>query len=173
MLFRSGVYRTLNGFATTTKSCNGTSQPWIQFDNLSGTMGSMIQYVWFSQNPSDNTVLLGGTQDNGSMAKNSSSPTTSYGYSWQSVNNGDGGFNDINPTNPQEWFTSSPQSSGNVDVEQCTAGMSCTAGGFSQIVHQSDLGGDNAPFYMPYMLDPQAANHLLVGTCRLWRVDRG
>jgi hypothetical protein len=167
-----GVYRTLNGFDTATQTC-GTSQPWVQFDNLSGTMGSMIQYVWFSQHPTDSSVLLGGTQDNGSMARNGSSPATTYGVSWQSVNNGDGGFNDINPTNPNEWFTSSPVGTSNVDIEQCinTSGISCTAKTFSTIV--SSLGGDNAPFYMPYILDPQAANHLLAGTCRLWRIDRG
>lgn len=168
-----GVYRTLNGFNTTQQTC-GTSQPWVQFDNLSGTMGSMLQYVWFSQSPTDNTVFLGGTQDNGSMAKNSASLATTYGYSWQSVNNGDGGFNDINPVNPNEWFTNSPTASGHVDVEQCTnsSGITCTANTFTQIVTQTNLGGDNAPFYMPFMLDPQASNHLLAGTCRLWRVDR-
>ncbi|MGH9643246.1 MAG: hypothetical protein ACRD3Q_12575, partial [Terriglobales bacterium] len=173
-----GVYRTLNGFATTTKSCGGVNpQPWVQFDNLSGTMGSMLQFVWFSQNPSDNSTLIGGTQDNGSMAKSSSSPASPYGfgYSWQTINNGDGGFNDVNPANPKEWFTSTPEGNGHVDIEQCinSSGISCTTNGFSQIVSQSTLGGDTAPFYMPFMLDPQAANHLLAGTCRLWRIDRG
>jgi len=165
-----GVYRTLNGYDVTQKTCNSTSQPWIEFDNLSGTMGSMIQYVWFSQNPADANILLGGTQDNGTMAKNGSSPATSFGYSWQSVNNGDGGFNDINPVSPQEWFVSNPH----VSVQQCIngSGISCTANTFNEIVNSSKVGGDSAPFYMAYMLDPQAANHLLVGTCRLWRVDR-
>lgn len=180
-----GVYRTLNGYNTTQQTC-GSAQPWVEFDNLSGTMGSMLQFVWFSQHPTDNTVFLGGTQDNGTMAKNSSSAVTSYGYSWQSVNNGDGGFNDINPINPNEWFANSPTASGHVDIDQCinssaTAqnGIDCissdntsTGNAFKQIVTQTDLGNDNAPFYMPFMLDPQAANHLLAGTCRLWRIDR-
>ncbi len=175
-----GVYRTLHSQTGTpaTQDCNGASQPWIQFDNLSGTMGSMIQFVWFSQNPSDAATLLGGTQDNGSMAKNGSSAATTLGngsaagYSWQSVNNGDGGYTDINSISPQEWFTSNPH----VSVQQCinSGGITCTANAFglSEIVNSSTVGGDNAPFYMAYMLDPQAATHLLVGTCRLWRIDR-
>jgi hypothetical protein len=165
-----GVYRTLNGYDVTQKTCNSALQPWIQFDNLSGTMGSMIQYVWFSQNPADANILLGGTQDNGTMARNGSSPATAFGYSWQSVNNGDGGFSDINPVSPQEWFVSNPH----VSVQQCINGngITCTANTFNEIVNSSKVGGDSAPFYMAYMLDPQAARHLLVGTCRLWRVDR-
>lgn len=171
-----GVYRTLNGFNTSTKLCNSINQSFVQFDNLSGTMGSMLQLVWFSQHPTDTTTFIGGTQDNGSMAKNSSSTVSPYGfgYSWQTINNGDGGYNDINPTNPNEWFTSTPEGSGYIDVEQCikTSGV-CTTNDFSKIVSQSSLGGDTASFYMPFMLDPQAANHILAGTCRLWRVDRG
>lgn len=172
-----GVYRSLNGFNNTTKSCNSINQPFVQFDNLSGNMGSMLQMVWFSQHPSDTATFIGGTQDNGSMARNGSSTTSPYGfgYSWQTINNGDGGFNDINPTNPNEWFTSTPEGKGYIDVEQCinSSGISCTTNGFTQIVNQSALGGDTASFYMPFMLDPQAANHILAGTCRLWRVDRG
>lgn len=171
-----GVYRTLNGFDTRTQSCTTATDPWIQFDNLSGTMGSMIQFVWFSQSPSDAGTLLGGTQDNGTMAKNTSSPATTLGngaaagYSWQAVNNGDGGFNDINPVTPQEWFASNPR----VSIQQCIngSGITCTASTFNEFVNSSKLGGDNGPFYMAYMLDPQAATHLLAGTCRLWRVDR-
>ena len=165
-----GVYRTLNGFDTTRQTCNSVSQPWIQYDNLSGTMGSMIQFVWFTQHPTDPAVAFGGTQDNGTMARNSGSPSTTYGTSWQSINNGDGGFTDMNPTNTNEWFVSNPK----VDISECvnSGGITCTADTFTQIIQSSTLGGDKSTFYTPYMLDPQAANHMLVGTCRLWRVER-
>ena len=35
------------------------------------------------------------------------------------------------------------------------------------------VGGDGGPFYTPYILDPQNAGELLVGTCRVWRGSTG
>ena len=169
-----GIYRTLKSQSGTPATATCTAQlgpqAWIKFDNLSGNMGSMMQTVWFSQHPSDPSVLLAGTQDNGTMAKNSSSSMNVYGASWQSVNNGDGGFNDINAVSPQEWFVSNP----NLSIQQCSngTGITCTANSFNEIVNSAKLSGDSSSFYPPYMLDPQATTHLLVGTCRLWRVDR-
>jgi hypothetical protein len=173
-----GVYRTLNGFSTAKRTCNGVTtpqpQPWLQFDNLSGTMGSMIQYVWFSHHPSDTSILIGGTQDNGSMAKSSSSASSpaGYGYTWRSINNGDGGWTDINQTSANEWFTSNGGYWSTDGIQQCGSGTSCTTGMFQSVIKKSTVGGDEAPFYFTYMLDPQAPNHMLVGTCRLWRANR-
>ena len=65
----------------------------------------MIQFVGFSHAAADATTVVGGTQDNGSPAVSSASPSSG---NWLSVNNGDGGFNAINPLNANEWFTSNP-----------------------------------------------------------------
>ena len=173
-----GIYRTLNSFSTQQQLCNTASQPWIQFDDLSGTMGSMIQFVWFSQHPSEPSTLFGGTQDNGSPGVSGAWPSNG---NWLSINNGDGGFNDINPLNPSEWFTSNPDMSLGSGIQRCTNGISCTwdptAGGFSTVVYKSKIGGDSSPFYTVFMLDPQAtgvvpgAGRLIVGSCRVWRGD--
>ena len=54
-----GIYRALNGYTDlTTGTCGGTNQ----FDNLNMTLGSMTQFISFSQSPSDASTLLGGTQ---------------------------------------------------------------------------------------------------------------
>ncbi len=67
-----GVYRTVAALTANgvPASCPGTppSTPFYPFDNLNGTMGSMTQFVWFSQHPTSQYTLLGGTQDNGSPA---------------------------------------------------------------------------------------------------------
>jgi hypothetical protein len=103
--------------------------------------------------------LLGGTQDNGSPA------TSQTNTSWQSVNGGDGGYNEIDPTNPNNWYTANTD----ISIQRCTSGTACNEGGFTLVVDSARLGGDSGAFYTPYMLDPQNSNELLVGTCRIWR----
>jgi len=85
-----GIYRALNGFSgLNSGSCAGTNQ----FDDLNQNLGSMTQFVTFSQNPTDPNTLLGGTQDNGSPA--TSQATTNL--SWGNILGGDGGYNAIDP----------------------------------------------------------------------------
>ncbi|MGA8765052.1 MAG: hypothetical protein WB562_19445, partial [Candidatus Sulfotelmatobacter sp.] len=70
-----GIYRALNGFSgLTTGSCSGTNA----FDDLNQNLGSMTQFVSFSQHPSDPKTLLGGTQDNGSPATDQAAASTSW-----------------------------------------------------------------------------------------------
>jgi len=153
-----GIYRALDGFTgLTTGACGGANN----FDSLNQTIGSMTEFVSFSQDPGNLAILLGGTQDNGSPATNQALTSSS----WINVNSGDGGYNEINPSNPTEWFTANTD----VTIQRCTAGISCTAGAFNLVVSAAQVGGDIGPFYTPYMLDPQAASEMLVGTCRLWR----
>jgi len=150
-----GIYRSLNASALSSGSC-GTPN---SFDNLSGTMGSMAQFVWLSQDPGNQLILLGGTQDNGSPARTAAVPA------WPEVNLGDGGYNAINPSSPNEWFTSHTD----VSIARCTVGTSCTPSTFTPVVTSTTLAGDVGPFYTPYILDPQAPSQMLVGTCRVWR----
>ncbi len=154
-----GIYRAVDGYlGLATGSCGGTNQ----FDSLNQTLGSMTQFVSFSQHPTDPKTILGGTQDNGSPATASATTSTS----WLNVNAGDGGFNAINPSNPTEWFTANTD----VTIQRCTSGLSCLAQNFPLVAQSSDLGGDHGAFYTPYILDPQdATSELIVGTCRVWR----
>jgi hypothetical protein len=150
-----GIYRSLNAVSLSSGTC-GTPN---SFDNLNATMGSMTQFVWLSQDPSNEQILLGGTQDNGSPAR-----TTAIS-AWPEVNLGDGGYNAINPSSPNEWFTAHT----GISIERCTAGINCSPANFTPVVTSATLLGDAGPFYTPYMLDPQASSKMLVGTCRLWR----
>jgi hypothetical protein len=60
-----GIYRALNGYTgLTSGTCGGSNL----FDSLNQTLGSMTQFVSFSQHPTDLNIILGGTQDNGSPA---------------------------------------------------------------------------------------------------------
>jgi hypothetical protein len=81
-----GIYRALDGFrGLMSGACSGINQ----FDDLNQNLGSMAQFVSFSQHPSDANTMLGGTQDNGSPA--TSQATTNS--SWTNVLGGDGGYN--------------------------------------------------------------------------------
>ncbi len=161
-----GIYRALDGFGDlTTGSCAGTNQ----FDDLNQNLGSMTQFVSFAQHPTDMNTLLGGTQGNGSPATNQATTSTS----WGNVLGGDGAYTAIDPKAPANFYAANPDvPPGGLDVQFCPDGVACLDGAFYIVVSSSDIGGDDGAFYFPYVLDPQSATALLVGTCRVWRGPR-
>jgi hypothetical protein len=160
-----GIYRALDGFTgLNTGSCSGSNQ----FEDLNQNLGSMTQFVSFSQHPTDPNTLLGGTQDNGSPATNQTTTMR-----WVNVLGGDGGYNAIDPGSPANWYASNPDiPPGGLGVLFCTSGVNCTNSGFSFVVTSSNVGGDAGAFYFPYILDPGSSTAMLVGTCRVWRGTR-
>ena len=160
-----GIYRSLNGYADlTTGSCGGANQ----FDSLNQTLGSMTQFVSFSQAPNDASTIIGGTQGNGSPA------TQSTGGSWQNVDFGDGGYTQINPNKEEEWFVSNPPDTiSGVNIFSCTNsnGISCHTQDFQSnpVVTSASVGGDTGAYYPPYVFQPSDPSQLIVGTCRVWR----
>jgi hypothetical protein len=160
-----GIYRALNGFTgLTTGSCSSANQ----FDDLNQNLGSMTQFVSFSQDATDANAILGGTQDNGSPA----TATATTSSSWGNVLGGDGGYNAIDP-NTGNWFASNPDTGGGkLNIKECPSATSCDDSSFTVIVSSGDVGGDDGSFYFPYILDPQSATSLLAGTCRVWSGPR-
>src|SRR5271156_1165827 len=160
-----GIYRALNGFAgLLTGSCSGTNQ----FDDLNQNLGSMTQFVAFSQDATNANLMFGGTQDNGSPATAAATTSTS----WVNILSGDGGYNAIDH-NTGDWFDSNPDTGGGtLGIQQCSSGAGCNDSLFSMVVDSGDVGGDDGPFYFPYILDPQSTSSMLVGTCRVWSGPR-
>jgi hypothetical protein len=160
-----GIYRALDGFSgLTTGSCSGTNL----FDDLNQNLGSMTQFVSFSQHATDPNTILGGTQDNGSPA----TATATTSSSWGNVLGGDGGYNAIDP-NTGNWFASNPDiAPDGLNIQECSSGVNCTDSLFNVVVDSGDVGGDDGEFYFPYILDPQSTTSLLVGTCRVWQGPR-
>lgn len=161
-----GIYRALDGFGgLTTGSCSGTNA----FDDLNQNLGSMTQFVSFSQHPTDPNTLLGGTQDNGSPATNQATTNSS----WTNILGGDGGYNAIDPNTPVNFYASNPDFPPNgLGIQLCSSGVNCTDSTFNFVVTSGAVGGDDGAFYFPYILDPQSSSALLVGTCRVWRGPR-
>lgn len=161
-----GVYRTLTGSGLTISSCTGGTNP---FQELNSRLGALGQFVGMSNHPTVGGSVLGGTQDNGTLLLDPSTSGTS-GKTFLGINIGDGGFNAIDPTNGNHLFASFPNGTTGA-IQDCTLGPNCSDALFSTVVDSSGLGGDASAFYMPYILDPQRPASLLVGTCRVWRVD--
>lgn len=155
-----GIYRVLDGYTGLISGDCGASN---QFDSLNQNLGSITQFVSFSEHPADPNTILGGAQDNGSPATSSSQSSTS----WANVNAGDGGFSQINPDNPTEWFTENTD----VSIQRCAFGVDCRAQDFSSglVVSNATVGGDSGGFFIPFILDPENSGELLMGTCRVWR----
>jgi hypothetical protein len=161
-----GIYRALNGFSgLNTGACSGTNQ----FDDLNQNLGSMTQFVSFSQHPTDMNTMLGGTQDNGSPATTQATTNPS----WVNALGGDGGYNAIDPGATSNWYASNPDvPPGGLGVQLCTSSPNCIDSSFSFVATSNTLGGDDGAFYFPYILDPKTATPMLIGTCRVWRGPR-
>lgn len=160
-----GIYRLLNGFSRLNGTCAGLTE----FNDLNQNLGSLAQFVSFSQHPTDAKTLLGGTQDNGSPATN----TAGSSMSWINVLGGDGGYNAIDPHSTSNWYASSPDlPPGGLGIQLCTQGINCNNSTFNFVVTSAMLGGDDGAFYFPYLLEPGPTSAMLVGTCRVWRGPR-
>ena len=161
-----GIYRALDGFTgLNIGSCAGTNR----FDDLNQNLGSLAQFVSFSQHPTDANTLLGGTQDNGSPATNHATSS----MAWSNVLGGDGGYNAIDPNATSNWYGSNPDlPPGGLGIQLCSNGINCNNSTFNFVVTSSTLGGDDGAFYFPYILDSGSNSAMLVGTCRIWRGSR-
>lgn len=160
-----GIYRALDGYTGLMTGTCGLSN---QFDSLNQTLGPLTQFVAISQSATDANLIFGGTQDNGA-------PATAFsqsGETWVNVNAGDNGFTAINPANDNEWFIAAPpDSASGVNLFRCASGINCHSLDFQndQVADSNALGGDTGAFYLPFLLDPQNSNELILGTCRIWR----
>jgi hypothetical protein len=161
-----GLYRALDGYTgLNTSSCSGVNQ----FDDLNQNLGSMTQFVGFSQHPTDVNTIFGGAQGNGSPATGQATTKTN----WVNVLGGDGVGNAIDPTAPANWYASNPDvPPGGLGIQVCSNGVNCRNGDFDFVVTSNSVGGDDGGFYFPFILDPHSSSAMLVGTCRVWRGSR-
>ncbi len=161
-----GIYRALDGISgLATGTCGGSNQ----LDSLNQTLGPISQFISLSQATGNNGYpILGGTPGNGAPATQSAVADAP----WLSVNGGDVGYTQIDPSNSDDWFVSTPPDvSSGVNIYRCESGINCHTEDFQtdQVVNSATLGGDTGAFYPPYILDAQNSSELLVGTCRVWR----
>lgn len=110
-----------------------------------------------SGNFAQQRLAVGGTQDNGTMLYNLLSGTV-----WNGVYGGDGGFTQIDWTQPSTIYST------NYDISP----VKSTDGGASWNGIGSGLGGYSL-FYMPYQMDRSATRHLVAGTTAVFETLNG
>ncbi len=112
-----------------------------------------------SIHPTDLHIGFGGTQDNNTQRYTGAA-------TWTSVTCGDGGWTIIDPSNPNNVYTTCQ----NIDIRKSTTG------GTPFSFASSDNGifdTDDVSFIPPFVMDPNNSARLYFGTCRVYRTMDG
>jgi photosystem II stability/assembly factor-like uncharacterized protein len=125
--------------------------------HLNTGLGTIQFYAGLSTHPTNDLVIFGGTQDNGSHRRSTSS------LSWTSIAGGDGGWTQVDRTNPLRVF---------VESQGTGALYRSTDGGNTFNNSGSGLTGRNC-FLPPYLIDPQNPQRMLYATERLFLSTNG
>lgn len=156
-----GIYR------TTDVSTATTTTGWT---NLNNSLG-ITQFYGAAANAAG--VIVGGTQDNGSLRSNA--PNTN---GWTSTSGGDGGFAAADPTDTNYFYTEyislgiqrSTNGGASASYIYCNPAPATGNGGtcMAPAVGITDAF-NGANFVAPFILDPNEPNRLLAGGVSLWR----
>ena len=155
-----GIYRT-NDVSTVAQTTGWT--------NLNNSLG-ITQFYGAAGNSAG--VIIGGTQDNGSL-RSASNPNT-----WTSTVGGDGGFVAADPTDTNYFYTEYI----NLGLQRSTNGGTSASYIYCNPAPTNPNGGpcvapavgitdafNGANFIAPFILDPNEPNRLLAGGTSLWR----
>ncbi len=160
-----GLWRSTDGVAEAGQACAPTDAS--HFDNLNpaiGQGGSLAEVVGFAQDPSNTDILIAGMGADGS----GSTVTASSLGPWPQLAAGEGGFPQIDPQTPGNWYVAI---GAGVNLSLCDLGSGCSASNFlaQATVGEAQVENDAALIDAPTLLDPQAPTSLLTATCRVWR----
>jgi photosystem II stability/assembly factor-like uncharacterized protein len=144
-----GVWSASNANTCSPESC---------WTNLNSGLG-LLQFQSIAAHPTNKIVFLGGTQDNGALLHNESSPV------WTEVTSGDGGWVAFDPSDPLTIYHAFPWPEGGLERS--------SDGGSNWISITDTTNGvdtnDKALFYVPVAMDPTSSNTLYLGTYRLYK----
>jgi regulation of enolase protein 1 (concanavalin A-like superfamily) len=126
------------------------------FRSLNNNLG-VTQFYGGAGNPSSG-VIVGGTQDNGTVVWNPSS-----GTSWVQTLGGDGGFAAADPIDPSYFYAETIY----LGVYRSNDG----GNGWNYVASGISDAGRDALFIAPFILDPNNPNRMLAGGARLWRTN--
>lgn len=125
------------------------------FTPLNAGLGSIQFYAGISTHPTNDAVIFGGLQDNGTVRRESSSPI------WTAVFGGDGGWTQVDQTDPNRVFV---EFQGTGNLFRSTSGGG--AGSFAGV--GSGLSGRHC-FLPPHLIDSRTPGRMLYATERVWR----
>jgi hypothetical protein len=144
---------------------DSTVTPHVLWVDLNNTLGLTQFYPGMGVHPSDQNIIYGGNQDNGT-------PKYSGTLDWNDMGVcGDGGYFAIDPNVPSTVYASCQRYSinrslKNGDVISGFPSFSDITTGINQV--------DRGQFIPPLVIDSSLSNRLYFGTCRIWQtMDRG
>ncbi|HEY5381468.1 MAG TPA: choice-of-anchor D domain-containing protein [Acidobacteriaceae bacterium] len=160
-----GLWRSTDGVAETGPPCSASDAQ--HFDNLNGAIGaggSLAEITGFAQDPGSAGTLLAGLGENGSAA----TTTATALAAWPQLAAGEGGYPQIDPNTPTNWFLAI---GAGVNLTECALGSACSASDFipPATIGEPQVSNDAALLDAPTLLDPQETDNVLTGTCRVWR----
>ena len=130
-----------------------------EWESLNTNLSSVQFYAGLSTHPSDDDLVIGGAQDNGS---NRRMGETTF---WDTVVGGDGGWTQIDQASPNRMFAES-QGTGNL--------VRSENGGDSFFGSANGINfGDRNCFLPPYLIDPTDSDRMLYATHRVYRSTNG
>ncbi len=122
-------------------------------------LGTTQFYAGLSTHPTDDRVVLGGTQDNGTNQR------TQGGLAWTQVFGGDGGWTQIDQAAPTRRFVEF-QGTGNLY-------RSLSSGASFNYVGSGINSGDRNCFLPPFLIEVGNSNRMLYATHRIYRSTNG
>lgn len=135
------------------------------FKNLNANL-NMTQFYAIGNHPTDDGIILGGAQDNSSLARVSSDT-----WELQQVT-GDGFVCHINPKNPNTVYIAGyPYNYGGGTLPSVFRSTTGPQGYFDYITGTSNgiSAGDRINWVTPYLMDPSNPDVLFLGTHRVYR----
>jgi hypothetical protein len=115
----------------------------------------ILEYISISLNPQWETIMIGGTQDNGTH-RYTGNPA------WDLVDGGDGGFTAIDPNTPSRMYH---------EYVRNVFYRSDANGAVGTWVYKASGITGNSEFYSPFELDPSNPSTCYFGGSQLWRSD--
>lgn len=129
------------------------------WESLNVGLGVTQFYAGVSTHPTNDLVLYGGFQDNGSNRR------TTDTLNWTQINGGDGGWTQLDQASPNRVFTEF-QGTGNLYLS--------SDGGNSFSYSGSGISaGDRNCFLPPFLIDPTNSQRMYYGTHRVYRSLNG
>ena len=113
----------------------------------------VLEYISIAQHPQWETIMIGGTQDNGTQ-RFTGNPA------WQFVDGGDGGFTAIDASNPFRMYH---------EYVRQHFYRSDSHGAAGTWAYKPAGNPGSVEFYAPFVLDPSNSNVCYFGADELWR----
>ena len=156
----AGLWRTMDAVNQQQSECSADDAN--HYQNLNGGLGSLAEVENIADdagNAQNMMVSLG--------ALGTAAATAGVGTAWPQVLDGEGNYAAIDPAAATNWYATSEFG---VGVNRCTEGSGCDIAGFGQpVIASTQVAGDQQEIPASWILDPQDAANVIVGTCRVWR----